>query len=331
MNKEKKYFAAANTTQGFVSYYNDIFKECDSVYVIKGGSGTGKSRFMKEVAEHAKENRADVEYFYCSFDPLSLDGIIINGETAVIDGTSPHVYEPTLPGVKENLVDLGAFWDSAALKENKAEIESFINSKKACFEAAYSYLSAVGELDRSRNKILRKRIDKDKISAFASRLMTELKPLRSGKAKVRITSALGRSGKVNFDTYKDIATQSVAIGNEFGEGHIYLETIKNEAERFGIPVTVSYSPLYPNRLDRLLVGGEIEIFLEEISNIDLSDSEAKEIKEINHISESIIKKAEEHFDAASRIHFEIEKIYVSAMDFSKKEKFTREFIEKMRF
>lgn len=331
MNREKKYFAAANTTSGFISYYKEVFGDCDSVYVIKGGSGTGKSRFMREVAEYAESRGGEVEYFYCSFDPLSLDGIIINGETAVIDGTAPHVYEPSVPGAKENIIDLGAFWNSNALKESKSEIVSFINSKKSCFDMAYSYLASVGDLDKTRDGILLKRINQDKISAFASRLITELKPQKVGQSKIRITSALGRSGKVKFDTYKDIATKSIAVGNEFGEGYIYLEAIKKEAERFGTSVTVSYSPVYQGKLDRLLIGGETEIYPEGFSDITLSESEAKEIKEINSISESIIKQAEKHFDAAARIHFEIEKIYVSAMDFSKKEEFTRDFIERMRF
>ena len=42
---EKKYFAAANTVDGFVSYYDEIFVKCSRVYIIKGGSGTGKSYF----------------------------------------------------------------------------------------------------------------------------------------------------------------------------------------------------------------------------------------------------------------------------------------------
>ena len=39
---DKRYFAAANTGKGFVSYYDEIFGKCKRIDIIKGGSGTGK-------------------------------------------------------------------------------------------------------------------------------------------------------------------------------------------------------------------------------------------------------------------------------------------------
>ena len=43
-------FAASNSAHGFHSYYAEFFDdaEVDRVFVIKGGPGTGKSRFMRE-------------------------------------------------------------------------------------------------------------------------------------------------------------------------------------------------------------------------------------------------------------------------------------------
>ena len=93
-SREDAYFASSNSASGFWSYYTDVFDHARvrRLFAIKGGPGTGKSRFMKEVAKAAEENGHEVEYFYCSFDPSSLDGIIIDGKLAMIDGTAPHVY-----------------------------------------------------------------------------------------------------------------------------------------------------------------------------------------------------------------------------------------------
>ena len=119
MKNDLKYFAAANTTDGFVSYYDGIFGKLKKLYVIKGGPGTGKSRLMREIGASAEEKGDNVEYFYCSFDPASLDGIIINHTCAVIDGTAPHVYEPRIPGARDETVDLSCFWNSKVLKEKR--------------------------------------------------------------------------------------------------------------------------------------------------------------------------------------------------------------------
>ena len=43
------YFAAANTKNGFVSYFDDIFGKIKKIYVIKGGPGTGKTTTVKGI------------------------------------------------------------------------------------------------------------------------------------------------------------------------------------------------------------------------------------------------------------------------------------------
>ena len=191
---KRSYFAGANTTKGFVSYYRQIFGEPERIYVIKGGSGTGKSRLMKEIADEAEKKEREVEYFYCSFDPASLDGIIIDGSLAVIDGTAPHVYEPTIVGIKENLVDLGAFWDEEVLRARGEEIKESLKAKKQCFKYAYSYLSVIGAIDRAKSNMIDKYINRDRIGANAADLLSEIKPPKKGKSGIRIVSALGMKG-----------------------------------------------------------------------------------------------------------------------------------------
>ena len=114
-----RYFAASNSCQGFRNYYGDIFTDSrtDRLYIIKGGPGTGKSHFMKVVARRARARGYRITEYACSSDPASLDGIILEREGSptlgFLDGTAPHTREPTLPGVKEELLNLGAFWAEA--------------------------------------------------------------------------------------------------------------------------------------------------------------------------------------------------------------------------
>ena len=115
---QHRYFAASNSSDGFKSCFSEIFEGADLLYVIKGGPGTGKSWFMKKCALEAERKGVEVEYYYCSSDPASLDGVLMkHGERTVgiIDGTPPHAWEPVHPGVTEELVNLGAFWNAEML------------------------------------------------------------------------------------------------------------------------------------------------------------------------------------------------------------------------
>ena len=57
-------FAASNGAGGFKSYYDQVFdrEELERLYIIKGGPGTGKSRFMHIVAKFSEELGFGVEY-----------------------------------------------------------------------------------------------------------------------------------------------------------------------------------------------------------------------------------------------------------------------------
>ena len=90
--------------------FGEIFSpdKLEKVYIIKGGPGTGKSHLIKSLAAAAKEKNYDIEYFHCSADVNSLDGIIINDiKTAIIDGTAPHVTDPKYPGAVDIIVNVG--------------------------------------------------------------------------------------------------------------------------------------------------------------------------------------------------------------------------------
>ena len=73
-----EYFLGANSGDGFASLYGGFCcAPGDFLYIIKGGPGGGKSRFMRRIGRSAEERGLDVEYILCSGDPDSLDGVYI--------------------------------------------------------------------------------------------------------------------------------------------------------------------------------------------------------------------------------------------------------------
>ena len=96
------YFLGAMTANGFSTEFGRIMEK-DGVftYILKGAAGTGKSSLMKKIAQHF-ENTQHIRRFYCSSDPDSLDAVYLDGsQTAIVDGTAPHVFDPIVPGVDQ--------------------------------------------------------------------------------------------------------------------------------------------------------------------------------------------------------------------------------------
>ena len=158
-------FAASNSGKGFCSYYEEIFGESRIFrrYLIKGGPGTGKSSFMSAIAQRAGEEGYSVDYYRCSSDYTSLDAIVIDSRIALIDATAPHALEPEFVGARDELIDLGSFWDSDMLLSKRRDIERYTRMKSEAYAAAYRFLEGalavgtrmreVGEGFIKRNKL----------------------------------------------------------------------------------------------------------------------------------------------------------------------------------
>jgi len=105
MVKSRHYLASANTSAGFVNYFDYVLRDAQRVYIIKGGPGTGKSTFMRLIGEELLKEGMNVDFVHCSADKDSLDAIVINDiNVVIVDGTAPHgavsflhkKYKPTL-------------------------------------------------------------------------------------------------------------------------------------------------------------------------------------------------------------------------------------------
>lgn len=93
LEPQVRYFLGANSPAGFYSLYDELIDpaEAESIYILKGGPGCGKSTLMHKVAAAAEEKGVAVEYIPCSGDPDSLDAVIFPAlKAAIVDGTAPQ-------------------------------------------------------------------------------------------------------------------------------------------------------------------------------------------------------------------------------------------------
>ncbi len=331
---EKKYFASANSTKGFVNYFPDVFGGCRRLYVVLGGPGTGKSRFLRDVATKAHE----VECYYCSSDAASLDGVLIDGWIGLVDGTAPHVWEPDCAGAFEQIVNLGEFWNERMLTANRAEIEALSVQKKCCYSEAYAYLAAIGEAEKGIVGRLQAALDRDKLKRAARRYLRDAKGDSHAKRRIGLCSAIGMTGEAHFDTYEKQKT-ALAVSDSMGLAWFLLSELDALCRVRGISCHVAPSPLFPQRLEAIhLTGQGISFFAGEGEDavsmkkfFDVGQMRALRpvLRGTREVQKRLKDYAIEALSRAATAHFALEEIYAAAMDFKAKEQFTAEFCKKL--
>lgn len=338
------YFAAMNTGDGFKSYFSEIFGSLERLYIIKGGPGTGKSRFMKEIANEAKRQGFTVEKYLCSSDPTSLDGIIIPAlSLGIIDGTAPHSYEPLLTGAKDNIIDLGQFWDTKALQDEISVIKEISRRKARLYGEIYAYLKAVQSIDTIIESTVKEALDVNKLNLIAKKHAAALCKSTSYEKKIKIRSAISDSGIITLNCFAKSAKNRFAVIDICGTAAMFLSALLKETEKKGISCTVSFSPFSPTLPDALYypdsdtsfyIGSESDF---EESNINtrrfICDEALRpykpKIRALKRLKAEILCEMFIDFSSVKRLHGELENIYGSAMNFDKKEKFTADFISSL--
>lgn len=347
----RNYFAAANTGRGFVCWYNDIFdpKKLDFVYIIKGGSGTGKSTLMKKLAAKAEEKGGICERYYCSSDPTSLDGIIAsmpNGKRiAMLDGTAPHTHDPKYPGAAEAIVDLGKYWCEDILKGQREDIMALSDEKARIFGEAYGYLGAASTLCLSSLTEARSALLKDKLTGACERLllhrMHECKVKGSvGKVSIRGLSALSTHGEVHFNSFDD-ADKVCLVTDLLGTAPLLFEAMLDTADKLGLSVFRAPVPLIPELTEA--------IYFPELSLSIVSRTDKSDVKLLNmarfvqrdilagdmRVHRRLLKKSAAELietglarlSEVRTVHSKLENIYIGAMDFTLLGEATRKLLE----
>ena len=355
-----RFFAASNTKDGFVSYFDDLFseEECERLYVLKGGPGCGKSTFMKKLGTLAKKKGLSCEYFHCSSDPESLDGIIIKEKRiGVVDGTSPHVVEPQLAGAREIIINLGKGWDEDKLFANKGQIDELCQKKKNCYKDAYHYLYSKDVMDSLVYNLTRPNISFTKLEKSAQRLAKNIlggKNEGAYKEKIRITEAMSSLGKIRLFTFENMAKNCIFLKEPF-EGsrlsHLYLSAVRDYVKEHGGEIYVSHKAENKCEINGVFLpscGVSITLYDEDaVLRCDRNFKKCKIIncarfldsKAMSHtkplrrfyskLSLNMENQALESLAKAGKIHADIEKIYRLCTDYKTVEKISDEYINKI--
>ena len=249
--KVKTVFPGNNSIRGFHSFYRSGLSGMERICILKGGPGTGKSSLMRCVAEYFSERGVDVELWQCSSDNDSLDGVLIPAyKTALIDGTPPHGMDPVYPGVREEIWDLGVFWDGDILRKKGSEIIALTDRITATFGSAYETLKEAGEWDSKLLALRQGEESEERAKAFAEKILGASR----GRQRHLFAAAVTPCGVVDhtLDLCAEISRRCFLRGKRGLGQQKYMEILADTAVKREVPVDIYHGHLDPDEIVLLI-------------------------------------------------------------------------------
>ncbi|MBR3996523.1 MAG: hypothetical protein IKI97_14760 [Clostridia bacterium] len=351
----KEYYGAANTGAGFYSLFNNIFspEKIEKIYILKGGPGCGKSTALKKIAEYALNKGLDIEKYYCSSSPSSLDGVIIPKiSTAVLDGTAPHTVDPKYPAVCENIINLGESWDLNKATDINVKIRELVKKKAEAYQRAYAYLSSCISAEEVIDNCLKGYLLEDKLFSAVERICSKIKLKKSdGKTSKVFTDCICGNGNVHLNTFEKLSSTRYFIKDYADISGVFYGMLANELTSRGANITVALNPLSPDKYKGIYIDDSDISFTEYDDEFCLSlDRKQLPYKIINtarfcngakfkknkvfykYADKSrkiLMNGAIKQLSIAANAHDETEKLYYNITDFSKVQQLTENLIVKI--
>ncbi|MDD2503465.1 MAG: PRK06851 family protein [Clostridia bacterium] len=350
--KIRKMFPGGNTTRGsYFMFENMIQPATNRIFIIKGGPGVGKSTFINSISREMIDRGYDVEHHHCSTDPDSLDGMVIPQlGVALLDGTSPHIFDPSCPGALDEIVNFGEYWDENILKPHMEEVQEINKRGSMHFKTAFHILKQSKMAYDQSKWYVEESIDKPKYNRIQRFLVESVLEgmvpnyETAPKARHLFASALTPKGIVDFkDTLISRDMKVYSIKGQPGTGvKEMIERVAKAAEEMGLYTEQYHCPFEPDRLDMLIItAARIAVMnstqpehstpkaMEGISNIsqveeidlgicikqDILAMYKEERADAEKRYRDLLEKGISHIAEAKAAHGEREKFYYAAMNY----------------
>lgn len=339
MKKIAHIFLGANSAQGFSSLYDQLLStRFDDLLILKGGPGCGKSTFMRRVSAGLEEAGYTPVYIHCSGDPDSLDGAIFPElRIAMVDGTAPHVLEPTYTIACERYLDLTRFYDVEGVRKKRAELLALTDAYRACYRDAYHILRAADEVESERRASLHAHMDFARLERRTKGILArELKGKHTEAGSISYaflggTTCMGEFCR--FDTVETLCPRIYELCDGAGLGNRALRMICDAAAASGEHVLACPSPDRPAELQHLLLPERGVAFvtsneripypgkayrrirLDAMADEGLTRAEKAKLRFLRRIERELREEAVEKLREAKQAHDALENAYHPFVDF----------------
>lgn len=348
-------FLGGNTSRGFYSFYRYIIAQENArrIICVKGGPGTGKSSLMKSVGSYFNKKGYDIEYDHCSSDNNSLDGVVIKGlNVALVDGTSPHIVDPINPGVVDEILNMGEYWNEDGFKQYRGKVIELNKDIGRYFKRAYRYLSAAKTIHDDWENLNNDSLKSSKLNKLKEDLKIELlnnyELKNTGFERHVFATAFTPNGIITYiDTLYEEYDNIYVLNGEPGTGKsLVISYMGEEAVKRGLNVEYYHNPLIPDKIEHLLIPSlktafltsneinkksfdGIQIYMDDYLNRQSKIANKEEITYIQEIFYELLNKSLALISNAKKTHDELEKCYITNMDFSKINTLTDNVINKI--
>ena len=338
---ESVFYLGACSPQGFTSHYDSLLHEGLQLNVIKGGSGCGKSTFMRSIGKAAQAHGLAASYILCSSDPDSLDGVLLP-ELGIgfVDGTAPHVLEPSLCGGSMNYINFGEFYDREAMTPNEAEIRAAQKANAAQYPHVTACLAAAEKLmDGIRAATNAKKYDEETGALAECFSLSAIKPFGQEPRTVErfLTAVTPKGLRYCTQTPAALCERVYVLRDNYFLAPRLLSGLLKSAQAYGHECIACYSPLVPDGAPtHLLIPTANTAFISETRDfpydgpsfcrIDLDStlppSARRELEFYTKTITSLLYQAVSRLREAKLLHDRIEQLCHPFVDFAAVDAFT---------
>lgn len=355
MSKKASFFLGTNSGDGFYSLFSDITRYDGNwrTYVIKGGPGTGKSGLMKKIADKADILGTPCERIWCSSDPASLDAVVLpEKKVAICDGTAPHIVEPQFAGAVEQIINLGEFWDSKALKLNSTKIMKLCSKNGSCHKKVSRLLGAIKELEYDTESMTEDYLDYNKLAAFANEICLKIPKKTDGSAvniSNRFLSGITPDGITTFySTVRALCDSVMIISDNYNTvSSKIIDIVYKHAIDCGYSVILCRDLIFTDRISHVIIPelsfglvtsspicnfkfkADKKVSVSRFFKRGLEAEFGRELEFNREISEMLFSCCTETLKKAKDIHDDLEELYIKNMDFEAVDGLTSRLIKKI--
>lgn len=336
MAKNWHLFPGSNTAEGFFGYFEFLRKKAARTVILKGGPGVGKSTLMASVARHYERLGLDVGYYHCSGDPDSLDAVFApRAGFLILDGTAPHIVDPSLPGAGDGILNLGVCLDEEQLSEQAEEIQALNRDISLFYAQAYRYLAAARAVRQDAAAVYEEALP-DKEKRLLIRELCALIPAEAcGNEDHAFAQAITWKGVLqHLDSVLTDTAYCLDIPWGFN-ADILLRPVWEAAAASGLARAAYHDPLEPAKFAHMTICGAAyttavmmdgTVFAPEWDGNALR-RESGRLAFDRAAYDLLLNQAVEALAAAKARHDTLERYYIDAMDYARLDEIKEAFLK----
>ena len=164
--------------------------------------------------------------------------------------------EPKYPAAADRYVNLGQFYDVAALKKSRPDVLHYTDAVSAAYQRAYRALGAARQMSDSASALMREGLDAGKLLRRTDGIIgRELRGRGAGgRDDLRFLGSLTCMGPVwRFDSVEALCPKIYQLQDTYGLAAPMLERVHAAARARGFSAVVCPDPEHPERIHHLLL------------------------------------------------------------------------------